>query len=125
MTLTVLSREGLTVEFAAKLVDLALPNAHCEPRPGSWYVTHGLGGPAAGTYTEVAFDPGAVDPLQTHLDHASIVRILDGIVRQTAVALYGTAWAFTYRPDEYADAIERHGMRLRERVVVDGIEVYS
>lgn len=122
MTLLVHSREGLTVEFAAKLVDLALPNGHVDPRPGSWFVTHGLGGPAAGTYTEVVLDP----PLPEDDDGAPIPHeLISEVVRQTAIALYGTAWAFHYPPQQYADAIERHGMRLRERVIVDGIEVYS
>lgn len=122
MTLIACIRNGPTVEFAAKLVDLALPNAHVDPRPGSWFITHGLGKPAANTYTEVVLDP----PLPEDADGAPIPHeLIDEIVRQVAIALYGTAWAFTYPPQQYADAIERHGMRLRERVLVDGIEVYS
>lgn len=88
----------------------------CVLLPGSWYVTHPLGGPAAGTFTEVAFDPWL--PAQPDA-------VLDEVVHRVAVDLYGRAWAFTYRPDQYEQAIGRHGMRRRERVIVTRINVWT
>jgi hypothetical protein len=84
---------------------------------GSWFVTHPLGRPAGNTYTEVAFAP---DVLARQHSPA----VLDQVVRSVAVDLYGTAWAFTYPPEDYVDAIERWHMRRRERVVVTRLVVY-
>jgi hypothetical protein len=86
--------------------------------PGSWFITHGLGTPAAGTYTEVAFAPEVLQ--QPEATEAA----LEQITRQVARALYGNAWAFTYRPDQWHEAIERHGMRRRERVVVTELSTW-
>lgn len=110
-------------DYTAKLVSHR-PHADHRPDPTSWFVTFGFGKPAENTYTEVRLDPGAVDPLQTHLDAHAIERVLDDLVRSVAVALYGQAWAFHYRPAEYATAIERYSIRLREVVEVSSIEVY-
>lgn len=108
---------GLHVEFDARLRPAGYPlKPDDPPAPSSWFITHGLGGPAEGTFTEVEFDAG--EPV--NLEH-----IIEPVVREVAVQLYGTAWAFTYRPTEFADAIARHGLRRRERVVVAGIEVLS
>lgn len=105
------------VEFSVRL---QLPGAATSPDPhaSSWFVTHGLGRPAGGTYTEVQIEPDAgpnAAPLPEH--------VVDAVVRQVAVELYSDRWAFLYRPDQYADAIRRHGMARREVVVVEGIEV--
>jgi hypothetical protein len=85
-----------------------------DPAPTSWFITHELGGPAAGTFTEVAFDD------TRHPD-----TVLEPVVRLVAVELYGTRWAFLYPPEQYAGAIGRHSMRRRELVVVSGIEVLA
>jgi hypothetical protein len=94
---------------------------HAANLPGSWFLTHGLGKPAALTYTEVAFSAEAlIDPDgKPWPEH-----VLDRAVLEVAGQLYGRAYAFHYRPDQYADAIERHGLRRRERVIVTSIEVY-
>lgn len=101
-----------TFAFTARLLESY--TGATPPEPGSWFITHLLGGPAAGTYTEVQFDG-------TQLDD----RVLEQVVREVAGQLYGIAYAFTYRPEQYFDAIARHGLRLRERVLVEGIEVWS
>lgn len=85
---------------------------------GSWYITHGLGRPAAGTYTEIAF----VTDVQV-TDHPDPV--LEEVVRRVAVDLYETAWAYVYSPDQYEDAIARWALRRRERVIVTAIDVWS
>lgn len=114
------------VGYAATLEPLDQFHSSTRPRAGlSWFVTHPLGKPAGGTYTEVAFDRGCVDPLQTHLTPADMLRVLDEVVRLVAGDLYGIRWAFSYRPDQYADAIERHRMRRRELVIVTAIDVYD
>jgi hypothetical protein len=89
-----------------------------KPPPGAWFVTHPLGKPAAGTYTEVAFT-------QTVLDQQHPPEVLEQVVRDVAAELYGNAWAFHYRPADYEQAIERYAMRRRERVVVTAIEWYD
>lgn len=106
-------------DYAAKLSDLD-PTATTSGPP--WYVTFGFGKPAAGTYSEVAFTAEALigDDAEPHPEH-----VLDAVVRRVAVDLYGTAWAFHYRPDEYADAIGRWNLRRRERVVVSSVEVWA
>jgi hypothetical protein len=83
---------------------------------GSWFITHGLGKAAEGTYTEVGWGQG----LRNLPEH-----VIEDVVRRVAVELYGTAWAFIYRPDQYEDAIARHGLRRRERVIVCSVEVWS
>ena len=93
------------------------------PEPGSWFITHPLGQPAGGTYTEVRLP----DEVLTALVHATPLRVdtvLERAVHEVAGQLYGTAYAFTYRPDQYAEAIERFGLRLRERVEITTLEVH-
>lgn len=79
----------------------------------SWFISHGLGTPAAGTFTEVIFEGEQPDEITAAV-----------AVRQVADQLYSNRWAFVYRPDQYAVAIARHGMTRRERVVVTDIEVW-
>jgi hypothetical protein len=114
------------INYEARLQPIGW-HLHDRPAPGSWFITHGLGEPAAGTYTEVAFAPGVLERVVLVGEQAYAVgkRLLEEVVRQVAVALYGTAWAFTYRPDQYEDAIARHGLRRRERVIVTSIEVWA
>lgn len=90
---------------------------HAENLPGSWFITHGLGTPAAGTYTEVAFPsqlPYRADPV-----------VAEEAVRQIADQLYGNRWAFIYPPEGRQDAIDRWKLKRRERVVVTEIRVWS
>lgn len=82
--------------------------------PGSWSITHGLGGPAGGTYTEVRIDDTRLSDQLAH-----------EVVRRVAVDLYGTAWAFTYPPERFEHALADHGLRRREVVLVEGVEVYG
>lgn len=93
-------------------------DAHAANLPGSWFVTFGLGKPAANTYTEIALTPEV--QAAGHPEH-----VIDAAVREVIDALYGRAWAFHYRPDQYADAIERHGSRRRERAVITALEVWE
>ncbi len=86
--------------------------------PSSWSISHLLGGPATGTYTEVALAPAVRDA--GHPD-----QVLEEVVRRVAVDLYGTAWAYVYPPEQFADAIARWGLRRRERVVVTAVVVWS
>lgn len=109
-----------TIDLAARLVPEV--SEHAANLPGSWFITHGLGKPAQGTYTEVAFAPSALtdpdgEPWPEH--------VLDAAVREVAGQLYGTAWAFQYRPEQYADAIGRHALRRRERVVITDLELWT
>ena len=85
-------------------------------RPGSWFITHRLGRPAGGTYTEVAMPAHA-----EALDRA----VLETVVRAVAVELYGSAWAFIYGPEQHAEAIARWSSPRRELVVVEVVEVLS
>lgn len=107
----------------ARLVVRAGPT----PRPGPlvWAITHGLGTVAGGTHTEVSIDPGAVDPLQTHLDRDRIARLLDDLVRSVAREAYGTRWSFHYRPDEVDASVLAFGSKVRERIEVTAIELWS
>lgn len=90
----------------------------CEPVPGpdpsSWFVTHGLGGPAAGTYTEVVIDD------TRHPD-----AVVEEAVRLVAAGLYGDTYASVYHPMWYVTAIKRHDLWRREVVVVEAIEVWA
>lgn len=103
--------------FDAKIDPLAATNIE----PSSWFITHGLGTPAAGSFTEVVV-PDFTD---------SGERVSRGdqseIVRQVADQLYGSRWAFHYPPEKYETSIQTDYWSLwrRERVVVTGIEVYS
>ncbi len=116
VTLLAPLRDGY-VEYAARLQPAGEVASSLPPHPSSWFITHALGGPANGTYTEVMIEPDAGDaaPLPEH--------IVDAVVRHLATELYGRAWAFHYRPEQYADSIARHGTIRRERVLVEGIEV--
>ena len=100
------------ISFSARIDPLASTNIE----PNSWFITFGLGGPAEGSFTEVTFGPG---------EPADLTDIIDQVVRQVAFDTYGTAWAFHYSPDQYDSAIERWSLWRRERIVVEGIEVYS
>lgn len=101
-------------------LDTEVPT-HFPNLPGSWFITHGLGKPAANTYTEVAFGENAlIDPQ----GEAWPEHILDRAVLEVAGQLYGRAYAFHYRPDQFADSIERYGLRRRERVVITSIEAW-
>jgi hypothetical protein len=102
------------VGYAARLVPL--PREGAAPDPSSWFITHPLGGPAGGTYTEVVIEAGP-EPAPEH--------VVDEVVRRIARDLYGDRWAAHYAPTEYAHVVKRYGMRRRERVLVQGIEVYS
>lgn len=77
--------------------------------PGSWYVTHGLGSPAAGLYTEIVL-PSSVD-----------VGLMEEVARQAAFEAYGNQWAFLYPPGEREATIERYELRRRERLEVSKI----
>lgn len=99
-------------DFVPDLIDVGPP----------WYITHPLGRPAGGTYTEVAFSRTARFAAARHERPDAV---LEEVVRRVAVDLYGTAWAFTYRPDQYDDAIGRWQMRRRERVVVTVLNLYT
>lgn len=81
-----------------------------------WFITFGLGGPAAGSYTEVIFDASA-EQIETH--------VLGGIIREVANELYASRWAFHYPPDDYESVIEQRGLWRRERVVVSNIVMWS
>jgi hypothetical protein len=105
------------VEYTARLQPAGEVSASLPPHPSSWFVTHALGTPAGGTYTEVliAHPIHGVSALPEH--------VLDAVVRHLAEQVYGRTWAFHYHPDRYADAIERYGLLRRERILVEGIEV--
>lgn len=111
------------IDYAAKLAERR--PMHDRPDPTSWFVTFGFGKPAAGTYSEVRLPAELTGPDgPVVVDEQRREAILDAVVRRVVVDLYGSAWAFHYRPNEYADAIERYGVRLREVVEVSSIEVY-
>lgn len=114
-----------TINVDAKLAELV--PAGTRTLGPCWYITHGLGGPAAGTFTEVAFTAAAADGVIFRDDARDLTDdvLFERVVREVAVSLYGTAWAFLYRPREYDDAIGRHGMKRRERVVVEAVEVFA
>lgn len=108
-----------TLSIDARLVPGVAPDA--ADLPGSWYITHGLGKPAENTYTEVAFEGTFVDE-----DGAALPEhVLDEAVRAVAGQLYGTAWAFHYRPDQAEESIHRYSLRRRERVLITALEVWT
>lgn len=75
--------------------------------PRSWSITHGIGTPAAGTYTEVVLPealPDDVDPGE--------------LVQHAAFETYGRAWAFDYPPERFDECVGRWGAVRRERIVV-------
>lgn len=86
------------------------------PWSGAWSITFGFGKPAQNTYTEVAFR-GELQTLPA--------RVLDEVVHRVAADLYGTAWAFTYPPEQYEEAVARFRIRRRERVIVTRVEVWE
>jgi hypothetical protein len=99
------------INYRAKidpLADTSIP-------PSSWFITHQLGGPAAGMYTEVRMPDSDHIPDQTKSE----------IVRRVADELYGRQWAFHYRPYQYESSIEKYGLTRREVIVVTDIEVWS
>jgi hypothetical protein len=110
-------------DYRARLVQPA-ELADIPTLPGAWSITHPLGRPAGGTYTEVAFADEALDEL-VHATPQQVEAVCEEVTRRVAVDLYGTAWAFTYRPDQYADAIERHHVRRRELVIVTALTLYA
>lgn len=92
------------------------------PHGTSWWITFGIGTPAAGTYTEVRILPG---PDGSQTPPTGLPRaVVDAAVETVAHRLYGRAWAFHYPPEDYHDAVGRYALALREVVVIDRIEVY-
>jgi hypothetical protein len=112
------------LNVAARLV-LAGDEAETPVRSTSWFITHGLGKPAEGTFTEVAFADDVLELLAELHDEHAVEVVLDATVRMVAVQLYGQAWAFLYRPEQRDEALTRHGMRRREVVLVSALEVWS
>lgn len=87
----------------------------------TWYVTFGLGTRHAGTYTEIVVDTvEAAEGYRNGRDRVpgETVSVAERAtrVREAAVESYGTAWAFTYMPEQYAASIKSYDMRLRERI---------
>jgi hypothetical protein len=104
------------ISYEAKLVPFADGSEHAAVQPGSWFVTFGLGKAAGGTYTEVVLAP-VVRELPE--------RVQEEAVRRVVRDLYANAYAFIYRPDQYAESIERWDTKRRERVALLSVEVYS
>jgi hypothetical protein len=123
-----------TVSFDAKLLpaEQLVDENLLAPLATSWTVTFGLGGPAAGTYTEVRFpaavldaEGGAREFVAGAADPAyELERLLDDLVRRVAEETYGRSWAFHYRPEQYEQSVARWNTRRREVVVVERLEVY-
>lgn len=111
------------IDYAAKLAERR--PMHDRPNLSSWFVTFGFGKPAENTYTEVRFTDEALGRVEGTTNDTHPEHVLDAVVRRVAVDLYGTAWAFHYRPAEFPSAIEQYGVRLREVVEVSSIEVYA
>lgn len=89
-----------------------------------WYVTHGLGSVAAGTYSEVAFATAVPRAGQTPpAEHPPTVQ--RDVVHRVARELYGERWSNLYPPDEYDAAVARWDMQLRERIVVTDLEAWD
>lgn len=93
--------------------------------PSSWSITHGLGKPAEGTFTEVAFGPDVNAELLMLPGTLEPHIVADQLVREVAAALYGTAYAFVYPPEQYDEAVARWALRRRELVVVTSLEVFA
>lgn len=111
---------GFALDFTARL-DL---DADDDVTPSSWFITHGSGKPAQGTYTEVRFGPDALAELLVLPYPLEPGPVLEQLVREVAVQLYGTAYAFTYPPEQRDDAIDRWALRRREVVVVHDLEAW-
>lgn len=111
------------VRFIAKLTPIDQFVTGVAPEPNSWFITHPLGKPAGGTYTEVTFTDAALNGLDR--DHARTPAVLEQVVREVAAELYGTAWAFIYGPEQHPDAIARFESPRREHVLVELVEVFS
>lgn len=107
------------ISIRSKLVEGV--DEHAANLPGSWYITHPLGGPAAGTYTEVAFSPEAIGALNSSAD---VLAHTEDAVRMVASSLYGDRWAFAYMPHAFDDSIGRYGARRRERVLVSEVSTW-
>jgi hypothetical protein len=46
-------------------------------------------------------------------------------VLEVARSLYGTAYAFIYRPERMDDGVYRHNLRGREHVTITAVEVWA
>jgi hypothetical protein len=112
--------EASTINVTARLTsraDVPWPGGQRAGR--SWYITHTLGGPAAGTFTEVVmpdFTPDG-EPLSDATKEAA--------VRQVAESLYGRAYAFIYRPDQADRSVHAYRLVGREHVIVSAVEVWA
>lgn len=111
--MTTIRRSGYVA--SAKLVPFRDGHEHAAVQPGSWIVTHTLGGPAAGTFTEVVF----VTDGTLGADHMN-PDVLDVLVHEVALQLYGRHFAFVYPSAEKA-GVEEFGMQRRETVTVTDI----
>jgi hypothetical protein len=110
--------ESLTVNVHARL-DIPAPWPGGGPASTLWAITHGLGTPAAGTFTAVRvpdFTPDG-DPLPDAAKEAA--------VRQVAESLYGRAYAFIYSPARIEEGVYRHNLRGREHVTITAVEVWE
>jgi hypothetical protein len=96
---------------------------HAADLPGAWLITHGQGGPARGTYTEVVFAPGLLEAAEAGPYGAEVAA--ETAVRMVAASLYGDLWAFFYRPEQREKVITRWGLRRRERVLIEAAEVWA
>lgn len=103
------------VRFLARLEPIDQRDRQ-QPLTGSWFITHGIGTPAGGTFTEVAIDPAVLGDAPRDIARAA----LEQTVRELAVQLYGDSWAFTYDPQHPPAEPNR-----RELVVVTWVEVLS
>lgn len=110
----------VTVNYEARLAE---PDPAARPggrrAHASWFITFGFGKPAQRTFTEVVL------PDFTDSGEPLTERIKDELVRHIANDLYGTAWAFHYRPDQADDALWKYDVRLREHVTVTAVEVWA
>lgn len=105
---------GVIGEAAVALVIGLDPD---QPAPGAWAITHQLGSPAGGTHTEVVLADDTATGLPEHL--------ADDLVRKIAGDLYGRAWAFHYRPEQVPEQVLKYGSRVRERVEVTAVKVWT
>lgn len=109
-----------TINYDARL---AAPDRTARPggrsESHSWFITFGFGKPAQRTFTEVVL-PDFTDDGQPLTD-----AVKDALVRKVAADLYGTAWAFHYRPEQAEEALWRYDVRIREHVTVTSVEVYQ